>query len=272
MPTPHNPPPDFPAPWASAWGEDAIGFWMAFTYKGVQQMFRWIESGTFTMGSPLDEAERFSIETPHTVTLSVGYWLADTTVTLALWVAVMEANPSHFQCDEKPVDTVSWHDAQAFIAKLNGLNPELALYLPSEAQWEYACRAGTVTPFAFGDQIDASLVNFDGNYPYNNGKKSAYREQTVAVKSLPPNAWGLYEMHGNVWEWCQDVYGAYPGGAVTDPLGPAIGDFRVLRGGSWIRYGRLCRSAFRRNSSPNLAGYGRGFRLARGHQAASPAS
>jgi formylglycine-generating enzyme required for sulfatase activity len=139
--------------------------------------------------------------------------------------------------------------------------------LPSEAQWEYACRAGTVTPFAFGDQIDASLVNFNGNYPYNNGKPSAYREQTVAVKSLPPNAWGLYEMHGNVWEWCQDVYGTYPDGAVTDPLGSATGDSRVLRGGSWFNNGRYCRYANRYFNPPAYAAYGRGFRLARGHQA-----
>jgi formylglycine-generating enzyme required for sulfatase activity len=256
----------FPEPWASDWGEDEYGLWMGFTYKGVKQFFRWIEPGTFLMGSPANEPERWENEGQHSVTLSQGFWLADCCVTLALWQAAMGNNPSYFKGDDRPVEQVSWKDAQNFISKLNGLKPELKLCLPTEAQWEYAGRAGTQTPFSFGEQIDASQVNFDGTVPYNNGKKSEYREQTVAVRSLPPNPWGLYEMHGNVLEWCQDWYGDYPSQAVTDPRGPASGYFRVLRGGSWRHYGRIYRSANRLYYEPDDAYNYIGFRLARGHE------
>ncbi|PPD23601.1 MAG: Sulphatase-modifying factor protein [Methylobacter sp.] len=258
-------PAEFPEPWASDWGEDEYGLWMGFTYKGVKQLFRWIEPGTFLMGSPEHEPERNKDETQHTVTLSKGFWLADCTVTQALWQAAMGTNPSEFQGEGRPVDRVSWNDAQAFIDTLNGLKPALKLCLPTEAQWEYACRAGIQTPFSFGEQIDSSLVNFDGNNPYINGKRSEYRKQTVAVKSLPPNAWGLYEMHGNVWEWCRDWHGGYPTESVTDPQGPEAGVNRVLRGGSWIFNGRHARSAYRSHYEPDYRYYDFGFRLALGH-------
>lgn len=255
----------FPEPWASDWGQDAMGLWMAFTYQGVRQAFRWIEPGTFQMGSPEHEAERRNDERLHTVTLNRGFWLADTTVTQALWQAVMGRNPSKFKGENRPVETISWDDAHSFIETLNKLKPDLKLCLPSEAQWEYAGRAGSSTPFSFGEQIDSSLVNFNGNYPYHKGKVSEYREQTVDVKSLPANAWGLYEMHGNVWEWCRDWYGDYPTEAVTDPQGPESGVNRVLRGGSWVSRGGAWRSAFRRGNVPSSS-YGIiGFRLARGH-------
>ncbi|SER13011.1 Formylglycine-generating enzyme, required for sulfatase activity, contains SUMF1/FGE domain [Nitrosomonas sp. Nm51] len=258
-------PEEFPESWASDWGEDEFGLWMAFTYKGVRQAFRWCEPGTFLMGSPEDEPERDDDEPQHEVTLTKGFWIAGTTVTQALWQVVMGENPSRFQGEERPVETVSWEDAQAFISKMNGLKAELKLCLPTEAQWEYACRAGTTTPFSRGDQIDSSLVNFDGNYPYNNGQHSEYREQTVDVKALPCNDWGLYQMHGNVWEWCQDWYGDSSPKPVTDPQGPDTGDSRVLRGGSWIINGRNCRSAFRSPDDPSLRNVDFGFRLARGH-------
>ncbi|MGR9052639.1 MAG: formylglycine-generating enzyme family protein, partial [Gammaproteobacteria bacterium] len=254
----------FPEAWASAWGRDETGLWMAFTYKGISQTFRWIEPGTFLMGSPKDEPERYQDEVLHEVTLSRGFWLADTAVTQVLWQAVMGKNPSRFKGDRWPVDTVGWHDAMAFFEKLNALNPALKLDLPTEAQWEYACRAGTTTPFSFGEQIDSSLVNFDGTVPYNDGAKSEYRQETVEVKSLPANAWGLYEMHGNVLEWCRDWYEDYAAATVTDPKGPATGARRVLRGGSWIFNGRDCRSAFRFDYAPSFAIVHIGFRLARG--------
>ena len=258
-------PTEFPEAWASEWGEDAYGLWMAFTYKGVKQVFRWIEPGRFDMGSPTHEPERHSDEIQHSVTLSQGYWLADTTVTQALWLAVMNENPSSFTGDTRPVDSVNWHSAQTFIETLNQLKPALKLCLPSEAQWEYACRAGTQTPFSFGEQIDVTLVNFDGTAPYNHGQASEDRQTSVEVKSLPANHWGLFEMHGNVLEWCQDWYGDYPAGEVTDPPGPESGDYRVLRGGSCFRYGRLCRSASRSGHEPGHAIISFGFRLARGH-------
>ena len=147
---------------------------------------------------------------------------------------------------------------------MNGLKAELKLCLPTEAQWEYACRAASTTPFCWGDQIDSTLVNFDGSHPYNSGSPSEYRKQTVEVKELPCNDWGLYQMHGNVWEWCQDWYGDYPAEPVIDPQGPESGDSRVLRGGSWNDFGRLCRSARRDPDGPSFRSDGTGFRLARG--------
>ncbi len=266
----HLSPPDFPAAWASDWGEDQSGLWMAFTLGGVRQSFRWIEPGTFMMGSPRDEPERepwSNKETLHEVTLSQGFWLADTTVTQDLWKAVMGNNPSEFKGGDRPVEQVSWEDVQRFTDKLNGLIPELEARLPWEAEWEYACRAGTSTPFSFGDNITPEQVNYTGNYPYRDGAKSTYREQTVAVKSLPCNEWGLYEMHGNVWEWCKDYYqedlGRKP---VIDPHDPETGGFRVLRGGSWVSGGGDARSAFRNGFVPALRSADLGFRLARGHE------
>ncbi|MCP5241892.1 MAG: formylglycine-generating enzyme family protein [Burkholderiales bacterium] len=257
-------PEEFPEAWASDWGEDEFGLWMAFTYKGVRQAFRWCEPGVFLMGSPENEPERNSDELQHKVTLTKGFWIADTPVMQALWQVVMGENPSKFKGDERPVEMVSWHETQQFIDKMNGLKAELKLCLPSEAQWEYACRAGTTTPFSWGDQIDSKLVNFDGNYPYNDGSNSEYREQTVNVKELPCNDWGLYQMHGNVWEWCQDWHGDYPSRPVTNPQDPGTVGKRVLRGGSWFADGRYCRSAYRIGLVPSLRYAYTGFRLARG--------
>ena len=258
-------PEEFPESWASDWGEDEFGLWMAFTYKGVRQAFRWCEPGVFLMGSPLNEPERLDNEVQHEVTLTQGFWIADTPVTQALWQVTMGDNPSQFKGEEKPVENVSWDDAQAFIAKMNELKAELKLCLPTEAQWEYACRAGTTTPFSWGEQIDSSLVNFHGTAPYNNGRKSEFREQAVAVKALPCNDWGLYQMHGNVWEWCQDWYGAYPSQPIIDSQGPESGRTRVLRGGSWFGIGRICRSACRNGYVPSIHLSGLGVRLIRGH-------
>jgi formylglycine-generating enzyme len=262
-------PDTFPASWASGWGDDEYGLWMTFNYKGISHLFRWCEPGTFLMGSPEDEPERESWdngnETQHPVTLSRGFWIAETTVTQALWEIFMGDNPSRFKGAERPVERVSWDAAQRFINKLNGMKPELQLCLPTEAQWEYACRAGTTTPFYFGDNISTDQVNYNGNFPYNDGRNSEYREQTVGVKSIPPNAWGLYQMHGNVWEWCQDGYATeYPSEPVTDPQGAASGTHRVLRGDSWINDGRACRSALRFHRDPADRNRNFGFRLALG--------
>jgi len=263
-------PEEFPESWASDWGEDEYGLWMAFTYKDVRQAFRWCEPGVFMMGSPKDETERYEDELQHEVTLSKGFWIADTTVTQALWEVVIGENPSHFKGKERPVENVSLDDARSFINKMNGMKPELKLCLSTEAQWEYACRAESTTPFCWGDQIDSELVNFDGNRPYNKGRKSEDRNQTVEVKELPCNDWGLYQMHGNVWEWCQDWYADYPTEPVVDPKRPESGQSnnpRVLRGGSWFDYGRDCRSACRHRGDPSFRNDGFGFRLARGHLA-----
>jgi len=229
------------------------------------QRMRWIEPGEFWMGSPDHEPERRSNEGPrHRVRISQGFWLADTACTQALWQAVMGKNPSHFKGDPQlPVEQVSWLDAQKFFQRLTELGLSGA-DLPTEAQWEYACRAGTQTPFHFGAQINPGLVNYDGNHPYADGSKGEYRQRTVPVKALPANDWGLYQMHGNVWEWCKDSRRDYekadeaimdPGFGVarsaSDPVGmQGESSLRALRGGSWGYFARGARAAFRYANPP----------------------
>jgi formylglycine-generating enzyme required for sulfatase activity len=229
--------------WAQGIGRDQNGLYADFSFKSIVQRMRWIKPDIFRMGSPEDEPKRSDREVMHEVVLTRGFWLAETACTQALWEAVIGENPSRFKGFNRPVERVSWNDAQDFIKKINSKKDDLNLRLPTEAEWEYACRAGTTTPFYFGENITPNQVNYDGNYPYAGGKKGKYREETVEVKSLPCNGWGLYEMHGNVWEWCADWYGDYPPELVVDPNGPDRGDYRVLRGGSWISVGRDVRSA-----------------------------
>ena len=229
------------------------------------QRLRWIEPGTFLMGSPEDEPERLDWEGPrHLVSLSHGYWLADTACTQALWLAVLGDNPSHFTGDpERPVEQVDWMRVQGFLRALETLLPGVRADLPTEAEWEYACRAGTATPFSFGATITPEVVNYEGNNPYAGGEPGLYRETTVPVKSLPANSWGLYEMHGNVWEWCADGQRDYTPNPVDDPTGPLAGDDqpRVVRGGSWSGYARSARSAGRDRSEPDFVASYQGFRL-----------
>ncbi|MBN2718839.1 MAG: formylglycine-generating enzyme family protein, partial [Deltaproteobacteria bacterium] len=206
-----------------SWGyaslfEDQFGAYRDFDIKGVTQRFRWIPSGEFMMGSPEDEPDRSDDETQHKVILTKGFWLADTACTQELWEAVMGVNPSRFKGEKRPVEKVSWDDCQEFVARINKANPELNLALPTEAQWEYACRAETETPFSCGDNITPEQVNYNGDYPYPGGEKGKKRVETVKVKSLPANPWGLYEMHGNVYEWCADWYGDYSADTVTNPV------------------------------------------------------
>ena len=259
------------ARWAGDWGEDQYGSWMSFTFKKVRQCFRWIPPGIFMMGSPEEEPERFSDERLHEVVITHGYWLADTVCTQELWEAVMSKsrNQSEFKGAQRPVEQVSWNDVMEFIERINKMKDGLDLRLPTEAEWEYACRAGTKTPFWFGENITPDQVNYDGNYPYAGVEKGIYRKETVAIKSLPANGWGLYEMHGNIREWCADLYGEYPAGPVVDPVGPGQGVDRVLRGGSWDDIGRFARSAYRyRNAPADRYGF-TGFRLALGQNSKS---
>lgn len=259
-------PDPFPASWASDWGEDDHGLWMAFTYQDIRQAFRWIIPGAFMMGSPESERERLDRELLHEVTLTEGFWLADTACSQALWQTVMNNNnPSRFKDNESnPVEQVSWNDVQKFIQALNKAIPGLNAKLPTEAQWEYGCRAGTSMPFSFGENITTDQVNYNGNYPYADGEKGAHRKSTVPVGSLPANPWGLYEMHGNIWEWCEDRYGAYQAEKEIDPTGADEGASRVLRGGSWIDDGGSARSAYRGRGDPGYASDFIGFRLALG--------
>jgi formylglycine-generating enzyme required for sulfatase activity len=225
---------------------------------------RFIFPGAFLMGSPEDEPERVDDEDEHEVTLTKGFWLGVTQVTQAFYEAVTGKNSSHFQGQDQPVERVSWEDAWGMTRHLNSVKPGLALRLPTEAEWEYACRAGTTTPFHFGSNITTDQVNYRGTAPYNNGEKGEYRGQTVEVNALPGNAWGLRQMHGNVWEWCEDWYGEYSGQSQIDPQGPESGSNRVIRGGSWLVNGRDCRSASRYWWGPSFRRWSLGFRLAAG--------
>ena len=186
-----------------------------------------------------------------------------TEVTQGQWKAVMGNNPSRFKdCgDNCPVENVSWNDIQEFIRKLDNKDSSNKYSLPTEAQWEYAARAGTRTPFYFGKCLSTDLANYDGNYPMSDCSKGKYRERPVSVTSFSPNKWGLYNMHGNVYEWCHDWKGDYSSGSVTDPEGPLSGSYRVFRGGSWYDCAEFCRSAYRFWDVPVYRGFNLGFRL-----------
>ena len=254
----------FPYAWASDWGEDPYGVYFGITYKGARLGFRWIPAGTFLMGSPEDEPGRWDDEALHQVTLRQGFWMGETTCTQQFWERIMGNNPSRFKGEQYPVEGVSWDEVAGFIEKVNGMKPELAFRLPTEAEWEYACRAGTQTPFWFGEQITTDQANYNGKNPYNSGEQGEYREKTMPVKSFSPNAWGLYQMHGNVLECCKDWFDTYPNQPVQDPQGPDTGRIRVMRGGGWNFNGRSVRSASRSFVGPSDGGNWMGFRLARG--------
>ena len=234
-----------------------------------------IPAGSFLMGSPEDEPERLEREGPqHEVTLG-SFFMAQTPITQAQWRAVagwqkvgrdLEPDPSRFKGANRPVEQVSWFDALEFCRRLNERTGQ-RYGLPSEAQWEYACRAGSTTPFHFGAMLTTELANYDGDYCYGNGPKGSYRKQTIDVASFPANGWGLHDMHGNVREWCEDhwhdSYNFAPGD--DQPwLIPAAADDepRLLRGGSWSSFPGYCRSAFRNYPHPGDAGSYDGFRVA----------
>ena len=221
-----------------------------------------IPAGTFVMGSPPSESDRDADETQHRVRISKPFYLGVYEVTQGQYEKLMGANPSRFKGDNNPVEQVSWEDAALFCRELSARPEEQAagrVYrLPTEAEWEYACRAGTTTAYGFGD--DASEL---GEYAWCSenamdvGQKYAH---TVGQKK--PNPWGLYDMHGNVWEWCQDWYEDYPSGSTTDPTGAASGSPRVIRGGSWYYGAGLCRSANRGWHNPSSRSSNLGFRVA----------
>jgi sulfatase modifying factor 1 len=230
--------------------------------NSIGMKFVWIPTGTFMMGSPKEEKERDgSRETQHKVTLTKGFYMAVYTVTQEEWQAVMGKNLSHFKGEKNlPVEMVSWVDCQEFIKNLRAKDKK-PYRLPTEAEWEYACRAGTTTPFSFGETISADQANYNGNFPYGNGTKGVYREKTTHVGSFPANAWGLHDMHGNLLQWCHDWFGDYPQMDVVDPQGPDTGKDRVLRGGAWGDGPHTCRSVYRSRDVPAYRFSSRGFRL-----------
>jgi len=241
---------------------DAMRFFINRT-NSIGMEFVLIPAGTFMMGSPDDETRRDDDERLHKVTLTKPFYLQTTEVTQRQWKALMGNNPSRFKGDDHPVERVSWKDAREFIQKLNGKEGTDRYRLPTEAEWEYACRAGTENPFSTGRCISTDEANYDGNHPMSGCSKGIYREKTMPVGSFSSNQWGLYDMHGNVWEWCGDRYGEYPGNPVIDPTGPSSGTGRVLRGGSWFILARYLRAANRLGDLPDIRGYDIGFRVVR---------
>lgn len=225
--------------------------------------FVFIPSGNFIMGSPNSEEHRYNNENPlHPISIK-NFFMMTTEVTQEMWVEVMGENPSMFNHPHHPVEGVSWYDVKDFIQRMNVRYPMYRFRLPSESEWEYACRAGTTTPFNTGLTIDSDQANFDGTYAYGKGWRGVSRGSTLPVKSFLPNSWGLYEMHGNVREWVEDndhlSYNGAPddGSAWIYPLS----DYKILRGGSWYNYAGNCRSATRGRLNPSYRQYDNGFRL-----------
>lgn len=286
------------SPSASFFGELA-GELCVIHIEGIYYRFRWCPPGTFTMGSPESEQdedlrsfetaiveikesgkevseeklalklkrrqEQVARETQHQVTLTHGFWLLETEVTQAMWESIMEENPSVFRGSSLPVENVTWNDCQEFITRLNdlGVAPGGSCFsLPTEAQWEYACRAGTTTPYFWGSSLNGAEANCDGTRPYGTEKKGECLKRTTPVNSYAANPWGLFDMHGNVSEWCQDGGRSYPLGNVTNPRGPTRGLDRVVRGGSWGNSAPFCRSADRYFGNGERRRSYVGFRLA----------
>ncbi|MCL2925772.1 MAG: bifunctional serine/threonine-protein kinase/formylglycine-generating enzyme family protein [Trichodesmium sp. MAG_R04] len=222
-----------------------------------------IPGGRFLMGSPETEAKSSSREGPQHYVDVPEFLMGRYAVTQEQWEAVMGNNPSGFQGASRPVETVSWYDATDFCQKLSQITGK-EYTLPSESQWEYACRARTKTPFSFGETIRPELVNYDGNYPYANAPKGIYRAQTTDVGIFLPNSFGLYDMHGNVYEWCQDVWHENYNGAPTDGSAWETGGDsaqRLLRGGCWLNYSWVCRCAERLYGNADNFKVDRGFRV-----------
>jgi formylglycine-generating enzyme required for sulfatase activity len=269
-----------PPAWATEWGEDRHGVFVAFSVGAATQRLRWIAPGTFLMGSPESEAGRWDEEGPqHVVTIEHGFWLGETPVTQGLWTAVMGNNPSLFVDLQRPVEQVSWHDAQAFCAALAPHVPGDHARLPSEAEWEYACRAGTTTATWAGDLVirgeraapilDA-IAWYGGNsgveFDLKNGVDSSdwpekqfphTRAGTRQVGLKQANPWGLHDMLGNVWEWCADPWRLY--GSTAESTAASE---RVVRGGAWLNLAMNVRAAYRFRHEPGRRRVYLGFRLA----------
>jgi len=229
------------------------------TTNSIGMKLRLIPAGEFMMGSPETESDRENNETQHRVSITKAFYLGVTEVTQKQYQKVMGTNPSEFKGPQNPVERVSWAEAVEFCGKLSAMPAEKTsghVYrLPTEAEWEYACRSGTTTAYSFGD--DASRL---GDYGWFRGNSDS---STHPVGEKKPNAWGLYDMNGNVWEWCQDRYGVYPGGSATDPTGATSGSFRVCRGGGWFHFAGYCRSAYRDWRTPEYRFSYLGFRVLR---------
>ncbi|MCP3915085.1 MAG: formylglycine-generating enzyme family protein [bacterium] len=253
--------------WASVWGQDPFGVFAGFTCGGVTQRMRWIPPGRFRMGSPEDEPERYDDEPLHDVEITRGFWMAETPCTQELWRAVMGENPSEFSDPDKPVVNVSFEDVGEFLARFREREPESDLRLPTEAEWEYACRAGTSTATYAGSATPAVLDPIAWWAPNSDGSS-----QFVGKKEA--NGWGLFDMLGNVNEWTLDraeldEFLVSPPPLDTRDPHSATGSRRVVRGGSWCDVARYLRAAFRSANLPETRFDYLGFRLARGQKVRS---
>ena len=227
--------------------------------RGIR--FAWIPAGVFLMGSPPKESERETNEGQHKCRLSRGCYMSVYPITQAQWTMIMGLKPSQFPGDDtRPVERVSWHECNEFCQKLAALDGK-PYRLPTEAEWECACRAETTTPFNFGETISTNQANFDGNYVYGTGNQGVGRRRTTPVVEFLPNLWGFHDFHGNVWEWCSHWYGTYPTEESPDYQGPMSGEKRVIRGGAWNQIPRRCRSAFRGREDPGIRRSDIGFRI-----------
>ena len=238
--------------------------------NSIGMEFVLIPAGTFTMGSPPGEPHRHKTEVQHRVTISRPFYMQATEVTLKQWRSLMRRKFFGRRKGEgtMPVVKVSWHDCVKFIKKLNELN-EGRYRLPTEAEWEYSCRAGTSTAYSWGDSIDCSKAMYDNSVLESGDcldyvrSKGLSVNRPASVKSYQPNTWGLYDMHGNVWEWCRDWYADYPIGLIMNPSGPDSGTEKIRRGGSWFKHGYSCRSANRAHGHPPTRYKTTGFRVVR---------
>jgi len=217
---------------------------------GITMDLAHIDSGAFIMGSALEEPGHFANETQHEVTISRGFYIGLTPVTQAQWTALMSSNPSHFRGEDLPVENVTWTEATTFCEQLSQkINRHVRL--PTEAEWEYVCRAGNSAPTFVAKALDeVSWYEANSN------------DVVHAVQGKKPNAWGVYDMCGNVAQWCDDWFEEYPRHEVTDPPGPLLGTSRVVRGGSWLSLARCCRAAYRFKASPDERNNYTGFRVA----------
>jgi formylglycine-generating enzyme required for sulfatase activity len=217
----------------------------------VNMVVVYIPAGEFEMGSPMDEPKRDDDEAQHHIKLTKAFYMGKFEVTQLQYRVIVSENPSEFGGDKLPVENVNWYEAARFLKKLSD-KTGMKFRLPSEAEWEYACRAGSRQAFNTGTTLDSDLANYDATEPYADGIIGKYLKRTTEVGSYPPNAFGLYDMHGNVWEWCSDIYDEdyYKKTPLVDPKGPAEGKPKVMRGGAWKEYAYKCRSADRNHRWP----------------------
>ena len=242
---------DDAAPQASG-GERKTGDVSVIALPGGAEMeMIWCAPGSFDMGSPANELGRLDDETRRKVSITKGFWLGKYEVTQRQWESVMRNNHSRFKGEDHPVENVSWHDCEIFMRRVNAALKDMTARLPTEAEWEYACRAGSEKPVA-GSGLIGEMAWYDTNSD----------SQTHEVGQNKPNAWGFYDMHGNVLEWCSDWFSVPPSDAAADPRGPSHGSFKILRGGCWFFYDRDCRSAYRLRREPSLRNCIFGFRMA----------